>query len=95
MSNQKTSYGAENKGSSVQQISVYTINHLTCAKNWTHICLVLVGFMAGWHTKYRWIEILKIFYRLKYLDFYFVNITVILFIVLEANFSWFQLVFLK
>ena len=32
-------------------------------------------------------EIFKIFYRLKYLDFYSVNITAMLFIALEVHFS--------
>ena len=32
-------------------------------------------------------EVFKIFYTLKYLDFYFVNITAILFIVLEVHFG--------
>ena len=38
-----------------------------------------------------WVDfkIFKIFYRLNYLDFYFVNITAMVFIVLEVHFSWF------
>ena len=51
--------------------------------------LVLVGLMAGRLADEIWLdfEILKILYRLKYLDFYFVYSSAMLLIVLEVHFS--------
>ena len=50
--------------------------------------IALVGLTAGWQTKYGWIsKILKILYRLKYLDFYFIYSSAMLLIVLEVHFS--------
>ena len=52
------------------------------------ICLALVGFRAGWQIKiWVYFETFKIFYRLNYLDFHFVNIIALLLIVLEVHFS--------
>ena len=59
-------------------------DHLTCEKK--------LGPYVLWQAdrqKAGGFGTFKIFYRLKYLDFYFANIIAMLLIVLEVNFSWF------
>ena len=62
-------------------------------KNWTPH-LALVGLTAGWQADEIRLDyaIIKIIYRLNYLDFYFVAIIAMSVIVLEVHFS---LLFLK
>ena len=54
MHDQRTSYGAEDKHSLLQQIRIYTVIALLVRKT-GHIHLVLVGLIIGWQMKYRWI----------------------------------------
>ena len=48
MDDQRTSYGAKDKRSSVQQISVLDVNRYSFMKKTGPICLALVGLRAGW-----------------------------------------------
>ena len=56
-----------------------------------HICLVLVGLTAGRLADEIWVDfkICRILYRFNYLDFCFIDISAMLLIVLEVNFSQF------
>ena len=69
MKNQRTSYGTEDKRSSLQDLCS-DVNRHSCEP----ICLVLVGLKAGWLADETWVEvkIFKIPYRLNYSDFYHV-----------------------
>ena len=73
MKDQRTSYGAKDKRSSVQQIRVLDVNCHSFEKNWTH-GLALVGLAAGWLADEIWlkVEIFKILCRLNYLEFCYV-----------------------
>ena len=58
------------------------LNRLSCEKT-----LDPCSYMAGWQTKYGWISVCKILYRLNYLDFCFIDISAMLLIVLKVHFS--------
>ena len=90
MNDQRTSYGTEDKCSSVQKIRVQTVIRLLMRKTGPNAQCQWVLWQAC-RLEEIWVdfEIFKIFYRLKYFIFYFVNITTILFIVLEVHFSQF------
>ena len=50
MKDQRTSYGAEDTPSSVQQICVLDVNHHSREKNWTHMPSASGSYarLAGW-----------------------------------------------
>ena len=76
MKDQRTSYGAKGKPSSVQQIRVLDANCHSSEKNWTHMPSASgsYGRLAGWLADEMrvQVEIFKIAYRLNYSDFYYV-----------------------
>ena len=63
-------------------------NHLSCEKNWTSH-LALVGLAVGLQVDQIRLDfiIIKILYRLNYLDFYLVDTIAMLIIVLEVHFT--------
>ena len=70
MKDQRTSYGAEDKCSSAQQIRILDMNR----HSFGPIRLALVGLTANWLADKMWVEVefLKVPYRLNYSDFYYV-----------------------
>ena len=91
MDDQRTSYGAKGKRSSVQRIRIYTAIAYLVRKNWASAPSASGSYsrLAGRLADEIWLdfEILKILYRLNYLDFYFVYSSATLLIVLEVQFS--------
>ena len=92
MNDQRTSCGAKDKRSLVQRIHNGFVFRQQLPFLWEKTgpqCLVLVGLTAGWQADETQLdyEIFKIPYRLNYLDFYFVDISSVLLIVLEVHFS--------
>ena len=87
MNDQRTSYDANNKRSLVQWIHIQTTITFLVRKNWTPTpgAIGSYGRLAGKETKD--FKIFKILYRLNLLDFYFVDISATLLIVLEMHFS--------
>ena len=78
MKGQRTSYGTENKHSSVQQIHVLDVNHHTSYKKWTHTPSTS-GFYGRLADEMQvQVEIFKIPYRLNYSDFSMFNINAML-----------------
>ena len=90
MNDQRTSYGPKDKRSLVQWISIKQ-HHLSCEKNWTSRPSTsgFYGKLAGRLADKLQMdfEIFKILYRLNYLEFYLVDISAMLLIMLEVHFS--------
>ena len=72
MKDQRTSYGAKDKCSLVQQIHVLHVNRHTFEKNWTHT--PSTSGSCGRLADEMWVEVefFKILYRLNYSDFYYI-----------------------
>ena len=91
MDDQRTSYDAKGKRSSEQRIRILTAIAYLVRKNWasTPSASGSYGSQAGRLADEIRLdfEILKILYRLNYLDFYFVYSSAMLLIVLEVYFS--------
>ena len=87
MDDQRTSYGAKGKHSSVQRICILTAIAYLVRKNWASTPSASGSYGRLADEIRLDIEILKILYRLNYLDFYFVYSSAMLLIVLEVHFS--------
>ena len=93
MNNQMTSYGAEDKRSSVQQNRIQTAITFTVRKNWTNRLSASGSYsrLAGWQADKIGMscKIFKILYKLNQSNSYFISqpCLVIIHVVLEMHFS--------
>ena len=70
MKDQRTSYGAEDKHSLVQQIHLLDVNRCSFKEKTGPICLALMGLTAGWLAGRQNVDGSQNLYRLNYSDFY-------------------------
>ena len=89
MNDQRISYGAKDKHSSVQWILIYTAIAFLVRKNWTTKPSASGSYSRLAYETQLYFKIFAILYRLNCWDFYFVDISALLIIVLEVHFSLF------